>query len=192
MTETANFALGLEDGISASSQSAEDSLKSLQSQIDRDTKALSEMKKAMRQMQAAGSVDIEAFRKLQGEIDATQDSIGKARANFINLGGDFARIKKQKKVFPKIEKPVELNEMLSATSSLPGPISKVTSGVGSLRSVVTGLTGALGLTLAAITAVMAVLVAMTAALIAVAVATAKATVELTKYAAAQSAVAAGR
>lgn len=163
MTETAKFALELEDGISGSSKSAEDALKTLQSQIDKDTKSLSEMKKAMRQMQAGGSVDVSAYRKLKGEIDATQESIGKARAAYVNLGGDFTKIKKPK--FPPKNAPKEVN---------------------SLKTAITGLTGALGLALSAIVAVVAVLVAMAAVLGAVAVATAKATVELVKYAVAQS------
>ncbi|MHC4622187.1 MAG: hypothetical protein ACYTEQ_31000, partial [Planctomycetota bacterium] len=181
-TETAKFALELEDGISASSESAEDALQSLQAQIDKDSKALTQMKKAMRQMQAAG-------RKLKGEIDATQDSIGKARASFINLGGDFTKVGKKTskvKLAPKVDKPKGLDDMLSAADSLPGPLSKVSKGVGGVRSKIVGMTGAMGLTLATVLGVVGALTALAAILAAVAVATAKATAELLKYAAAQA------
>ena len=185
-TKTAEFALSMKDDISASSESAEDSLKSLQSQIDKDSKALSEMRKAMRQMQAAGSVDISAYRKLKEQIDETQESIGKARAAFVNLGGEFGKIKKKKKIIPPVEKPKELGEMLSAVNALPSPLARASKGVGGMRSVVTGLNAALGVTLAAVVAVIAIMAAFVAAIVAVTAATAKATVELLKYAAAQS------
>ncbi len=186
-TETAKFALELEDGISASSESAEDALASLQAQIDRDSKALVQMKKAMREMQAGGSVDIDAYRKLKSEIDATQDSIGKARAAFINLGGDFAKLGRKRP--PKPPAPGDtkaLSEMLSAANALPGPLGQVSKGLGGVRSMVTGLTSAVGVAGAVILGVVAVLAALVAVLAAVAVATAKATTELLRYAAAQS------
>jgi hypothetical protein len=186
-TETAKFALELEDGISASSESAEDALKSLQAQIDKDSAALTQMKKAMREMQAGGSVDIDAYRKLKSEIDATQDSIGKARAAFVNLGGDFAKLGRKKPPRPPdVGDPKGLADMLSAANALPGPLGQVSKGVGGVRSMVTGLTAAMGVAGAVVLGVVAVLVALVAVLAAVAVATAKATVELLRYAAAQS------
>lgn len=186
-TETAKFALELEDGISASSESAEDALKSLQSQIDKDARALTQMKKAMRQMQAGGSVDVEAYRKLKAEIDSTQDSIGKARAAFVNLGGDFTKLGKRKPPrVPEVPPPKGLEDMLAATSALPGPLARASKGVGGLRSTVEGMTAAVGIAGAAILGVVAVLTVLVALLAAVAAATAKATAELVKYAAAQA------
>lgn len=188
-TETAKFALSLEDDISASADSAEDSLKSLQSQIDRDTKALAQMQKAMRQMQAASSVDISAYRKLKSEIDTTKNSIGKARASFVNLGGDFNKLgrkAKGAKIAPKIESPKGLGDMLSAANSLPGPLGKVSSSIGGVQGKVAGLTGAMGMTVAVTVGAVAVFAALVAILGAVAVATAKATQKLLAYAAAQA------
>lgn len=186
---TAEFSLSLEDGISASSESAEDSLKSLQSQIDKDAKSLAQMKKAMRQMQAGGSVDVSAYRKLKSEIDATENSIGKARASFINLGGDFSKIgKKAKKAkfAPDVEKQKGFKDLLSSANSLPGPLGKASSGIGNVHSKIAGLTGALGMTAAAILGVAAALTVLVGLLAAVAAATAKATAELLKYAVAQA------
>jgi len=177
-TETAKFALELEDGISASSSSAEDALSSLQSQIDKDSKSLTQMKKAMRQMQAAGAVDVSAYRKLKGEIDATQNSVGKARASFINLGGEFSKTGKKAKR--------SRGDMLSAVNGLPGPLSRASKGIGGVKAMVTGLTGALGVAGAVIVGVVAVLLALAVMLAAVAVATAKATAALLKYSAAQA------
>jgi hypothetical protein len=188
-TETAKFALELDDGISASASSAENALQALQAQIDKDSKALSAMKKAMREMQAGGSVDVSAYRRLKGQIDATQDSISKARASFVNLGGDFtktARRTSKLKIAPDVAPPKGLQDMLSATNALPGPLGAASRGVGGQRSMVTGLTGAVGLAGTAALGVVAVLVALVAILAAVAVATARATAALLRYAAAQS------
>lgn len=186
-TETAKFALELADGISSEAESAENALTSLQAQIDRDTKALTAMKAAMRQMQSGSSIDIDAYRKLKSEIDATQDSIGKARAAFVNLGGDFSKMSRYKPPKPpKPEDPKSLQDMLSAANALPGPLGKATQGVSGLRSMVVGLTTALGVVGTAIVAVVAILLVLVATLAAVAVATTKATVELLRYAAAQA------
>jgi hypothetical protein len=186
-TETAKFALEIEDGISAGATTAEEGLKSLQSRIDQDTKSLSQMTKAMRQMQAAGSVDISAFRKLKGEIDATKEGIGKARAAFVNLGGDFAKLGRKKPPKPpKVPPPKGMEDMLSAANALPGPLSKVSGSIAGVRGKASALTAGLGLTMAVVVGTIAVLVVMAAALVAVAAATAKATAALLKYAAAQA------
>ena len=121
--ETAKFALELEDGISSSSESAQDALQSLQAQIDRDSKALRGMKRAMKDMQSGSSMDVSAYRKLQAEIDATQNSIAEARASFVNLGGDFSQLgKTAKKTKLPLDSPKGLGEMLNATNALPGPL----------------------------------------------------------------------
>ncbi len=187
-TETAKFALELEDGITAGAVSAEDGLQSLQSQIDKDTKSLAQMKKAMRQMQSAGSVDIEAFRKLQSEIDSTQEGIGKARAAFVNLGGDFSKIgkKKRPKLKPDVEKPKALDQMKATVEQLPGPFGEAGSAVSGARAKIEGLAAATGVAGAAILGVVGAITLMVAALAALTAATAKATAELLKYAAAQA------
>jgi hypothetical protein len=188
-TETAKFALELEDKISAGTVSAEEGLQSLNAMIEKDTKALGQMKKAMRQMQQAGAVDIDAYRKLKGEIDATQDSIGKARAAFINLGGDFTKVSKKTskvKFAPKVDPPKGLQDMLSVVDGMPGPLSKLSTGIGGADKAMAGLSGAMTTMVASGAIVVAILSATAVALTAVAVATAKATVELLKYAAAQA------
>ena len=187
-TETAKFALELEDGITAGAVSAEDGLQSLQSQIDKDTKSLAQMKKAMRQMQSASSVDIEAFRKLQSEIDSTQEGIGKARAAFVNLGGDFSKIgkKKRPKLTTDVEKPKALDQMKATVEQLPGPFGKAGTAISGARAKIEGLTAATGVAGAVILGVVGVITLMVAALVALTAATAKATTELLKYAAAQA------
>jgi hypothetical protein len=186
-TETAKFALELEDGISASTESAGDALQSLQAQIEKDSSALTQMKKAMRELQSGSSVDVSAYTKLKAEIDATQGSIGKARAAFVNLGGDFAKLGRRKPPKPPdVGDPKGLADMLGAANVLPGPLGQVSKGLGGVRSMVAGLTGAVGVFTAAALAVVAILASLVAVLGAVAVATAKATVELLKYAAAQA------
>jgi hypothetical protein len=183
-TETAKFALECEDGISVAAGSAEESLLKLQNQINRDQKALVAMKAAMRQMQSSGAVDIDAYRKLQKEIDATQGSIGKARAAFVNLGGVLGKKYKLAKP-PKVE-PVGVDAFISALERLPGPLSYVGKAARGVQSMVVGLTEAVGVAGAVVLGVVAVLALLVAVLAAVAVATAKATVELLRYAAAQS------
>jgi len=188
-TETAKFALELEDGISSSSESAENALQSLQSQIDSDTKALAQMKKAMRQMQAAGSVDIDAYRKLNAEIDSTQNSIGKARAAFVNLGGDFSKIGKKvkkDKIKPELETPKGLDDFAQAMGTLPNPLAKTTGGIAGLHTKIIGLSATVGVFATAVLSVVAILTVLVAVLAAVTVATLKATAAILKYAAAQA------
>ena len=185
-TETAKFALELEDGISSSSEAAEESLLSLQTQIDKDAKALTQMKKAMRQMQAAGSVDISAYQKLQGQIESTQNSIGKARASFVNLGGDFTKLgKKRYPKPPDVPTPQGLMDTLATAEGLPGPLGKASQGIGAATAKIQGMTAAAGAVAVAVAAVVAVLVLLVGLLVAVAAATVKATAALLKYAAAQ-------
>jgi hypothetical protein len=187
-TETAKFALELEDGISSSSESAQDALQSLQSQIERDSKALRNMKKAMKDMQAGTSMDVSAYRKLQAEIDATQNSIAEARASFVNLGGDFSKLgqkAKKTKLGPSVESE-GLREMLGATSALPGPLGKLGGSLGNTSSMVTGLSGAMGAAAVVAVGLAAVFVALTAALVALAAATAQATAKLVQYSVAQA------
>jgi hypothetical protein len=187
-TETAKFALELEDGISSSAESAQDALQSLQSQIDRDSKALRNMKKAMKDMQAGSSMDVSAYHKLQAEIDATQHSIAEARASFVNLGGDFSKLgqkAKTTKLAPTADSK-GLNEMLGAANGLPGPLGKLSGSLGNTSSMVTGLSGAMSAAAVVAVGLVAVFVALTAALVALAAATAQATAKLVQYSVAQA------
>jgi hypothetical protein len=187
-TETAKFALELEDGISSSAESAQDALQLLQSQIERDSKALRNMKKAMKDMQAGSSMDVSAYRKLQAEIDATQNSIAEARASFVNLGGDFSKLgQKAKKtnLSPSVDSK-GLSEMLGAANGLPGPLGKLSGSLGHTSSMVTGLTGAMSAAAVVAVGLVAVFVALTAALVALAAATAQATAKLVQYSVAQA------
>jgi hypothetical protein len=187
-TETAKFALELEDGISSSAESAQDALQLLQSQIERDSKALRNMKKAMKDMQAGSSMDVSAYHKLQAEIDATQHSIAEARASFVNLGGDFSKLgqkAKKTKLGPSIEIK-GLSEMLGATGALPGPLGKLSGALGHTSSMVTGLTGAMSAATVVAVGLVAVFVVLAAALVALAAATAQATAKLVQYSVAQA------
>jgi len=91
-TKTATFAVNLKDGTSSSANAAAASLKRLQSKIDADTKALTSMKRAMRQLQGGTSVNVKAFRALQERLDKTKNSISKNRAKYIELGGAFVAL----------------------------------------------------------------------------------------------------
>jgi len=131
-TKTATFAVNLKDGTSSSANAAAASLKRLQSKIDADTKALTSMKRAMRQLQGGTSVNVKAFRALQERLDKTKNSISKNRAKYIELGGAFG------KVAPKARRVAKSTEGLGkALTGANGPLGSVASGFSKLGKLLT-------------------------------------------------------
>lgn len=114
MGVTATFAVDLEDGTSGAANAAANSLINLEAKINKDVKALREMKRAMKQIQGGASVSVKAFRELQGKIDSTNKSIAENRSKFVELGGVFG------KVAPKARKAAKATAGLGESLSLAG------------------------------------------------------------------------
>jgi hypothetical protein len=166
---SATFEIRLEDGTSGPAESAASALKSLRSQIDADTKALSEMQKAMKNLQGGTSVNVAQFRELKKRIDEKKTAIAQAQSSYLSLGGTFSRTASSGRSMKSM-----LERLTEAAKATPGPIGGLTSQLGSLRALVAG-----GVIVAGI-------VAITAAIAALVVGTGIAIAALTKYGIAQA------
>jgi hypothetical protein len=165
----ATFAVELEDGTSSTAKSAASELKKLKDQITADTRALADMQKAMKNLQAGSSVNIQQFRDLKAQIDAKKQSIAQAQGAFVSLGGTFGKSAGEGK---KVASMFEL--LRERAGMMPGPLGSVVSQLGSLKSMLAGGARVLGLA------------ALAAAMVAVTVAAIAGTAALLSYGVAQA------
>lgn len=124
-TEKATFAIVLEDETSDAANAAAASLESLRAKIDADTKSLSRLSKAMRQMKAAGLQGSDAFKQLAGQAQALKAKIGTNQEAFVKMGGSFDAIA------PKAASAG------SAFANAAGPVGALTNGVSKLGALLT-------------------------------------------------------
>jgi len=123
--EKATFAIVLEDETSGAANAAAASLESLRGKIAADTKALSQLSKAMRQMKAAGLQGSDSFKQLAGQAAALKAKIGTNQEAFVKLGGTFDA------VAPKAA------GLGSAFAGAGGPLGALSGGVGKLGALLT-------------------------------------------------------
>jgi hypothetical protein len=88
---TASYGVELEDGISQPADSASTKLRQLKSDIDGGNSALGQMKRAMAQLEAATEPNKEAIADLGGQMRRAKQDIADANAEYIKLGGSFAK-----------------------------------------------------------------------------------------------------
>ena len=149
MTETATFAISLDDNTSGAASSAAKSLSNLRDKIQGDIGALREMQAAMKQMKGGASMNIEAYNKLKGAIAAKHATIAKAQQDYVLLGGTFGKTGDEAKAAA---------EKMSALGGLIGQASPKVSGmIGSAGKLVKmlGSAGLAGVALAAGVAIVA-------------------------------------
>lgn len=156
----ATWSIELEDKTSNAALSAAGALQKLQSSIDADTRALSQMQKAMRNLQQGNSVNIEQYRALKKGIDEKKESIAKAQQSFLALGGSFEKAK-------PTGLTAKLEELRKTTQGMPGPLDGILAkltGLGSMLGKGLIVVGLLAIA-AAMAAVTAAAIAGTAALL---------------------------
>lgn len=151
---TATWAIELEDGTSNAALTAAQALTKLQSTIDADTRALTQMQKAMRNLQGGTTVNIEQYRALKQQIDAKKESIAKAQQAVLQLGGSFDKAR-------PTGLTAKLDELRKSAQGVPGPLDAFLGRLSALGSFFSK--GALVIGLLAVAAAMA---AVTAAAIA--------------------------
>lgn len=119
--DRATFAIVLEDETSGVAAKAAKALEDLKSKIDADTKALSQMQKAMRQMKAGGLKASDAFKDMSAKADAMKVQIGASQSKFASLGGEFG------KQTPKAEAAAKAIgvDLGDALNSAGGPAAKL-------------------------------------------------------------------
>ncbi len=164
---TANFAVALQDEISGTARSAAGALQQLKAKIDEDTKALREMRRAMRNLKGGTSVSAEAFKDLRAQIDAKRASIAGAQARMLEMGGSFGKTE------PKVK------SFLETVAETQGPI-------GTLGTKLTSLKKMLKAPVVAALALGAGLLALGAAAVKATIALGKAAVGLVQYGLAQA------
>lgn len=138
-TTKATFAVELQDGVSAGAESAAASLERLKEQLDADSKALSDMQKAMRQLKGATTADVAApMASLTKQIAAQRNTIAQAQGAYLALGGAFKKTPKVPKLpkVPPLPVPAAtgLQELAKAAQALPGPIGGVVAKMNTLVS----------------------------------------------------------
>ena len=154
MTETATFAISLDDNTSGAASSAAKSLSNLRDKIQGDIGALREMQAAMKQMKGGASMNIEAYNKLKGAIAAKHATIAKAQQDYVLLGGTFGKTGDDAKAAA---------DKMGALGGLIGQASPQVSGMIGSAGKLGNMIGSAGLAGAALAAGVAI-VAMGAAL----------------------------
>lgn len=93
MADDATFRVVLDDQISGPAETAAGRMERLKSSIERGRKELSALQKSMRDMKRSGSVSAEVMETHQKRIDELKRRLGDANAEFLELGGTFAKTK---------------------------------------------------------------------------------------------------
>lgn len=129
MSDQARFDVTLDDGVSAPAKSAATALDDLRQGLDRSQKELSSMNAAMRDMKKGGQEGSEGFKLLGQQIDAKTKSIGSMRAKYVELGGDFRRVKPPTK---------EMSLFAQAAEKVPGPLGQIAGRMAGLSKFAVG------------------------------------------------------
>lgn len=116
----ATFRIGLIDDVSPEAESAAGALQKLQTQMARDTKALGEMQKAMRNLKGAAQPNTVEIAKLAKAITDTKQRVSEAQQQFLDLGGTFRRGGAGAGSFKD-----RLAELAKSAQSAPGPIGQL-------------------------------------------------------------------
>ncbi|MCH8084606.1 MAG: hypothetical protein IH885_10265, partial [Myxococcales bacterium] len=127
----ATFAIVLEDETSGAAKTAAKALEDLETKINADTKALGQMRKAMRQMKAGGLGASDAFKDLSSRADVLKVRIGASQSKFAGLGGEFGKQKPKAEAMAKAI-GVDLGGALSAAGGPAAKLSGVFSKLGPL------------------------------------------------------------
>lgn len=162
MAERVSFAIELKDDISASSKNAADALATLNLKIKEDVQAISEMRRAMRNLKGNTSVSAKAFTELRSKIDAQRASLASSQAKFVEMGGQFGKTG-------------------SKVQTATGSVSKMSDAMTMAGGQTAALAGGVGRLSALLANPVTLMVALTGATLAFAAAVVVATSKLTKF-----------
>lgn len=151
--DTATFQINLEDGVSGAAESAAKALEGLRSSITADTKALAQLQRAQKNLQKGSVVNIEQYRKLTAQINATKERIAAAQSSVIDLGGTLERGKRPASGFAEA-----MARAQAQAQGLGGPLGGLAGRLGTIHSLLTG-GGAVSLGLIATAAALALVTA---------------------------------
>lgn len=153
--DVARFAVKLDDETSGPANAAAGALDKMRQKIEADQKALSNLQKAMRGMQQGAVVNVQAFKQLQTQIEQKKSAISGMTADFLALGGSFAKMPKPKAI-PKATADLEalaretkklglggpdaIMDLVGALGTIPGAALTGVAAIGALSVAVVGLT----------------------------------------------------
>lgn len=89
--DKATFTFAVDEDASAPAHTAAAALAELRDELTADTKALSEMKKAMRDLKSGGMENSSQFKQLAQAANLKSQAIAKNSARYIELGGSFKK-----------------------------------------------------------------------------------------------------
>lgn len=156
---TARFAIQLQDDTSGAANAAANALEQLKARIDADTRALREMQAAMRRLQGGAVVNVDTFRQLSARIEQQKQAIANAQAQYVSLGGTFARVAPAAKAVTG-----RFDGLVEASKRLPGGLGETISRFSGMIVAGGGLVGVLLAAAAAFTLLAAAAVAGAVAL----------------------------
>jgi ABC-type transporter Mla subunit MlaD len=131
--DSASFVISLEDGVSGAAESAAKALEGLRASITADTKALSQLQRAQKNLKGSSSVNVEQLKKLGEQIADTKERIAAAQSSVIDLGGTLERGKRPASGYAEA-----MARMQAQAQGLGGPLGGVAGRLGSIRSLLTG------------------------------------------------------
>lgn len=104
-----------------------DALEKLDTQLVEDTQHVAAMQKALRNLKGGGAESVQLFKEMKARIDAKKVSIAQAQSKYIELGGNFKKIKK-----PADDVTKGLDGLGKAAKGVKAPASEAAGGLGSL------------------------------------------------------------
>jgi len=113
----ATFRIGLIDDVSPQAKTAAETLQGLQTQMSKDTKALSELQRALKNLKGAAQPNTAEIAKLEAALTATRQRLSETQQQFLDLGGTFGRAGKGAGSFKD-----RLAELAKTAQAAPGPI----------------------------------------------------------------------
>ncbi len=154
--DEASFALALEDGMSGAAESAAHALETLRARMDDDSKALTQLNKAMRNLKPGGDAMAAQMKKIKVEIELKRQAIAKAQSSITQLGGTLDKTAKKGRAFSDISKYAR---------EMPGPVAQLSRAFEFVTKSVSGTTIALVATAAAVALGAAAIIKATASLL---------------------------
>lgn len=148
------FAVNLEDGTSGPAEDAAEALLKLKSSIEGDTRALSSMQRALKNLQGGTVVNVKQFKALQQSIGEKKSAIAQAQSSYIALGGSFTKTGGSSKALE-----TKFQQMLKQIQGAPGPLGQLAQQFGKVQNALGG--GKLGLAVLGLGAALTYLVIKT-------------------------------
>lgn len=175
--QSAVFAIETEAKGQGEMESLADALERLQADLKADKAALNEMNAAMKSLQGAGSVNINAFKQLKEQIAAQKAKIGETEAAYINLGGTFKKVGKAAgdAADGSKEGAKSLDGILASAKGAAGPMGGLFEKVNMFKGAIEKIGASKAIAVGAFAAIAVAAIALIGALV-------SATIEITKFA----------